>query len=241
MPSSGWVWSGSHIHVLSDLELLVSLQLVILLCQPCHISRFIAVTPLISLSSSFLRHQLSTNNPTGSLSCYSDRLSAFTRDESLLNHTLLSEQRRTRTSERKSRHVHIESSLDLKIFKIPLFTGKASVKVRRDSRKRSQPILANIGHFLLPLERVRCNSEYIGKTEFFGSSPLHSATRSAATALIMKDKYCKIRCNYRNHDQGPLIAWLEVSTHVATLHDTALPGHHKADNDFSALWRGLET
>lgn len=39
-----------------------------------------------------------------------------------------------------------------------------SVKVRRDSRKRSQPILANI---LLPLERVRCNSEYIGKTEFY--------------------------------------------------------------------------
>ena len=35
-----------------------------------------------------------------------------------------------------------------------------SVKVRRDSRKRSQPILANIGHFLLPLERVRCNWEY---------------------------------------------------------------------------------
>jgi hypothetical protein len=34
-----------------------------------------------------------------------------------------------------------------------------SVKVRRDSRKRSQPILANIGHFLLPLERVQYNSE----------------------------------------------------------------------------------
>jgi hypothetical protein len=60
-----------------------------------------------------------------------------------------------------------------------------SVKVRRDSRKRSQPILANIGHFLLPLERVRCNSEYIGKTEFFSSSPPHSATRLAATAFIM--------------------------------------------------------
>jgi hypothetical protein len=57
-----------------------------------------------------------------------------------------------------------------------------SVKVRRDSRKRSQPILANIGHFLLPLERVRCSPEHIGKTEFFGSGPLHSATRSAATA-----------------------------------------------------------
>jgi hypothetical protein len=28
---------------------------------------------------------------------------------------------------------------------------------------------------------------------------------------------------------------------VATSHDTALPGHHKADNDFSALWRGSET
>jgi hypothetical protein len=62
-----------------------------------------------------------------------------------------------------------------------------SVKVRRDSRKRSQPILANIGHFLLPLERVRCNSEYtvFGKTDLFGSSPPHSATRSAATAFIM--------------------------------------------------------
>jgi hypothetical protein len=33
---------------------------------------------------------------------------------------------------------------------------------------------------------------------------------------------------------------LEVSTHVATSHDTALPGH-KADNDFSASWRGSET
>jgi hypothetical protein len=38
-----------------------------------------------------------------------------------------------------------------------------------------------------------------------------------------------------------LIAWLEVITHVATSHDTALPGHHKANNDFLALWRGLET
>ena len=55
----------------------------------------------------------------------------------------------------------------------------------------------------------------------------------------MKDKYAVIM--YRNHDQGPLIAWLEVSTHVATSHDTALPGHHKADNDFSASWRGSET
>ena len=35
------------------------------------------------------------------------------------------------------------------------------VKVRRDSRKRSQPILANIGHFLLSFERVQCKSEYI--------------------------------------------------------------------------------
>jgi hypothetical protein len=60
---------------------------------------------------------------------------------------------------------------------------------REVSRKRSQPILANIGHFLLPLERIRCSSEYIGKTEFFGSCPPHSATFSAATALIMKDKY----------------------------------------------------
>jgi hypothetical protein len=37
-----------------------------------------------------------------------------------------------------------------------LTTGEVdrSIKVRRDSRKRSQPILANIGYFLLPLERV---------------------------------------------------------------------------------------
>jgi hypothetical protein len=74
--------------------------------------------------------------------------------------------------------------------------GYRSVKVRRDSRKRSQPILASIDdHFLLPLEKVRYKSEYIGRTEFFGSSPLHSATFSAATAFK------------------------EVSTHVATPHD----------------------
>lgn len=63
-----------------------------------------------------------------------------------------------------------------------------SVKVRRDSRKRSQPILANIGHFLLLLVRVWYNSEYIRKTEFLGISPPHSATHSAATALIIEDK-----------------------------------------------------
>jgi hypothetical protein len=34
--------------------------------------------------------------------------------------------------------------------------------------------------------------------------------------------------------------FLAVSTRVAPSHDTALPGHHKADNDFSASWRGLE-
>jgi len=28
---------------------------------------------------------------------------------------------------------------------------------------------------------------------------------------------------------------------VATSHDIVLPGHHKTNNDFSALWRGLET
>jgi hypothetical protein len=55
---------------------------------------------------------------------------------------------------------------------------------------RKQPILANIGHFLLLLERVWCKSEYIGKTEFFGSSPPHTATRSAATGFIT---VCKIK------------------------------------------------
>jgi hypothetical protein len=69
-----------------------------------------------------------------------------------------------------------------------------SVKVRRDSRKRSQPkeksaerevsrFWQTSATFLLLLERVRCNSEYIRKTEFFGSSPPHSVTRSAATAM----------------------------------------------------------
>ena len=33
---------------------------------------------------------------------------------------------------------------------------------------------------------------------------------------------------------------LEVPIHVATSHDTALPGRHKADNNFSASWRDLE-
>ena len=32
----------------------------------------------------------------------------------------------------------------------------------------------------------------MGKTEFFGSSPPHSATCPAATAFIMKDKYAVI-------------------------------------------------
>lgn len=50
-----------------------------------------------------------------------------------------------------------------------------SVKVCRDrgvslNQKRKQPILANIGHFLLSLERVQSNSEYIGKTEIFGKA-----------------------------------------------------------------------
>jgi hypothetical protein len=34
---------------------------------------------------------------------------------------------------------------------------------------------------------------------------------------------------------------MEVSTHVAMSHDIALPGHHKAGNNFSASWRGSET
>jgi hypothetical protein len=34
---------------------------------------------------------------------------------------------------------------------------------------------------------------------------------------------------------------LKVSTYVATSNGTALPSHHKADSDFSASWRGLET
>ena len=59
----------------------------------------------------------------------------------------------------------------------------------------------------------------------------------AATALIIKDKYAVITVT----DQSPLIAQLEVSTNVATSHDTALPSHHKADNNFSASWWGSET
>jgi hypothetical protein len=50
-----------------------------------------------------------------------------------------------------------------------------SVKACRDrgvslNQRRKRPILADIGHFLLPLERVQSNSEYIEKTEFFGKA-----------------------------------------------------------------------
>jgi hypothetical protein len=33
---------------------------------------------------------------------------------------------------------------------------------------------------------------------------------------------------------------IEVPTHVAISYDTSLPGHHRADNNFSASWRDLE-
>jgi hypothetical protein len=34
---------------------------------------------------------------------------------------------------------------------------------------------------------------------------------------------------------------MEVSTYVVTLYNTALPGHHMADNDFLVCWQGSET
>jgi hypothetical protein len=54
----------------------------------------------------------------------------------------------------------------------------------------------------------------------------------------MKDKYAVTTVTMT---RGPLIARLEVSTYVATSHNTALPGHHNADNDFPASWQGSET
>jgi hypothetical protein len=64
--------------------------------------------------------------------------------------------------------------------------------------------------------------------------------------FILRIKFRR-QVNYCNHhppllpsDQGSLIAWLEVPTHVATSHNTALPGHHRADNNFSVSWRDLE-
>ncbi len=48
--------------------------------------------------------------------------------------------------------------------------------------------------------------------------------------------YCKIKYIVITvtSDQGSLIALLEVPTHVVTSQNTALPGHHKAENYFSA-------
>ena len=68
-----------------------------------------------------------------------------------------------------------------------------SAKVRCDSRKRSAEREVSrfwqiSGYFPLLLERVRCNLEYIGKTEFFGSSLLYLVTGLVAIVLIIKDK-----------------------------------------------------
>jgi hypothetical protein len=56
------------------------------------------------------------------------------------------------------------------------------------NQRRQRPILADIGHFLLPLERVQSNSEYIRKTEFFDrlSSPPHTATAQQPQAFLYK-------------------------------------------------------
>lgn len=71
-----------------------------------------------------------------------------------------------------------------------------SVKVCHDSRKRSEPkrsepLLANIGHFLLQLEGTVPGCQ-LGVYQEIGIFRQQSATRSAATALVMKNKYAVI-------------------------------------------------
>lgn len=79
-----------------------------------------------------------------------------------------------------------------------------------------------------PLERTRSMS---GKREF--SARLSSHRIYYVRQNTFYADYCKYRIQWtRDPDRFEL----EVPIPVATSHDTARPGRHKADNDFSASW-----
>jgi hypothetical protein len=123
MPSSSRrVLSRSHINTRCGRWSINFHQLVGAVSANTYIYSIIECNPLSSESPGlFLQHHLSTNDPTTTVSYYSDRLSSYTTDEppAFPQNIWVSNRSRSLGAEVSASGTFWRSSRDLKIFKIP--------------------------------------------------------------------------------------------------------------------------